>query len=111
MSATTPCKVCEAPTPFQDSGLGQVECTNCWEVEKRLTAYLKSENGRRFVLNLLLTEDLANAIIDMDNHGYSEGLGPDTPERMEAWQKIVAVAEEQTGLLSDEHRLDQGNET
>lgn len=83
MSANTPCNVCGAPTPFQDSG--SVECTNCWEVERRLTAYLKSENGRQFALKELMTNTLGNAIIDMDNHGYSESLGPDTPERMEAW--------------------------
>jgi len=102
--STTPCKVCGAPAPFPDSGLGQVECTNCWEVEKRLTAYLKSENGRRFALNELLTDNLAHAIIDMDNHGWSESLGPDTPERMEEWTALLRAAEGKTGLLADETR-------
>jgi len=102
MSATTPCKVCGKPSPFPDGGLGQVECTNCWEVEKRLTAYLKSENGRRFALNLLLSDDLANAIIDMDNHGWSEVLGPDTPERMAEWTALLRTAEAKAGLLADE---------
>jgi len=29
-------------------------CTNCWEVEKRLSLYLKSKAGQRFVLSALI---------------------------------------------------------
>lgn len=96
-----PCKVCEAPTPFPDSIIGQVECTNCWEVEKRLTAYLKSENGRRFALNLLLSDHMAHAILNMDNHGHS------TKEQQDEWNVLVVAAEKQTGLLSDKHYSDK----
>jgi len=96
--STTPCKVCGAPAPFPDSGLGQVECTNCWEVEKRLTAYLKSENGQRFVLRALMGDILGHAILDMDDRA---SLGPDTEARMEMWNMLVVAAEEQTGRLSE----------
>lgn len=42
----------------------------------------------------------AHAIIDMDNHGFSEGLGP-SEENDEAWEELVRVAEEKTGRQSD----------
>ena len=86
-----PCEICGTPTHFPATG----RCNVCWQVEKLLPTYLKSENGRRHVLNLLLTRDpdLAEAIIDMDNHGFSEGLGPDTDEQAAAWYKIVDAAE------------------
>ena len=36
---------------------------------------------------------LAHAIIDMDDIGFSEGLGPRINERAEAWYQLVAAAE------------------
>jgi hypothetical protein len=44
-----PCTTCGFPTTFNYTG----RCTNCWEVERRLKEYLKSENGREFVRKLL----------------------------------------------------------
>lgn len=39
---TAPCETCGHPTPM----LGTRRCDNCWEVERRLVAYLRSENAR-----------------------------------------------------------------
>lgn len=56
MSKDPKCRVCDNPT---NGGLP--ECENCWEVERRLTDYVRSEKGKRFVLETLLlrcrTED------------------------------------------------------
>lgn len=27
----------------------EITCTNCWEIERRIDDYLKSENGRKFI--------------------------------------------------------------
>lgn len=52
--------------------------------------WLELQNGR---YSVEVTKDLANAIIDMDNHGYSEGLGPETEKGFDAWDKLVMMAE------------------
>jgi predicted ATP-dependent serine protease len=44
-----PCTTCGFQTTFNYTG----RCNNCWEVERRLKEYLKSENGREFVRKLL----------------------------------------------------------
>ena len=36
---------------------------------------------------------LANAICDMEDVGFSEGLGPETPECTVAWNELVSAAE------------------
>jgi hypothetical protein len=46
------------------------------------------------VKDVLLTNALANAIIDMDDHGYSECLGPETERASDAWNALVMEAEE-----------------
>jgi hypothetical protein len=44
-----------------------------------------------------LTLSQANAIIDMEDNGYSEGLGPETSSSDEAWDEMVVRAEAATG--------------
>jgi hypothetical protein len=44
-----------------------------------------------------LTLSQANAIIDMEDHGYSEGLGPETETADAAWDEMVVWAEAATG--------------
>jgi hypothetical protein len=39
-----------------------------------------------------LTEDLGDAVIEMEAIAYSEGLGPKTPEQTVAWDKLVETA-------------------
>jgi hypothetical protein len=50
----------------------------------------------------------AHAILDMDDHGYSESLGPHQDESRAAWTKLVAQAEEITGRLAYESELRNG---
>ena len=45
--------------------------------------------------------DLAHAIIDMDDHGTSESLGPSTMPRADAWEALVLKAEAATGRKSN----------
>ena len=40
---------------------------------------------------------LFEAILDMEDHGFGEGLGPETHARAEAWKDLVEVAEKHTG--------------
>jgi hypothetical protein len=39
----------------------------------------------------------AHAILDMDDHGYSESLGPHKDETKDAWAGLVTQAEKLTG--------------
>ena len=43
------CKFCETQTTYTATKL----CNNCWEVEKRLPLFLKSEKARCLVIELL----------------------------------------------------------
>lgn len=47
-----------------------------------------------------ISPTLAHAILDMDDHGYSEGLGPENNGGMEAWRELVSKAEQITGRKS-----------
>ena len=54
------------------------------------------------MMNLIkLTKPLAEAILDMDDHGFSESLGPYTEEASNAWWKVVAAAEKRIGRESN----------
>jgi hypothetical protein len=55
------------------------------------------------VKDIPLPAALANAIIDMDNHGYSESLGPDTERAADAWDELVREAEEVVDRKADAH--------
>lgn len=44
-----------------------------------------------------LTTHEAHAIIDVADIAYSEGLGPDTEERVSAWSALITLAESITG--------------
>lgn len=50
---------------------------------------------------LKLTLHQANAIIDMDNHGYSEGFGPKDERACEGWGELLELAELITGRTAD----------
>lgn len=58
-------------------------------------------------MKIKITQALAHAIIDMDNHGYSEGLGPNTKESTIAWKSLLKAAEDSTGRESDETRKEK----
>jgi hypothetical protein len=51
----------------------------------------------------MITKNLANAIIDMDNIAFGAGLGPMTEERAEDWEVFVDMAEEATGKKTNRH--------
>ena len=61
-------------------------------------------------MKIELTKALAHAIIDMDDHGYSEGLGPGTRESIDAWKLLLKTAEDLTGRDADETRGRKLNE-
>ena len=44
-----PCETCGDPTTF----LGTKRCNGCWEVETRLSSYLKNESAIKFVSDAL----------------------------------------------------------
>ncbi len=50
---------------------------------------------------LWLTIEQANGIIDMENHGYSEGLGPLTEGNLKGWSELLEKAETITGRKAD----------
>ena len=43
---------------------------------------------------------LAQAVIDMDDIAWGEGLGPSTGQSQEQWRQMVRRAERQTNRLS-----------
>ncbi len=90
-----PCKFCGCPTPPATSSIHLVThiCDACRSVVTRLPEFLENEGGWQHVLEQVLTEDLAHAIVDMDDHGFSEGLGPETLKGAAAWEALVVAAE------------------
>jgi hypothetical protein len=48
-----------------------------------------------------MTHPQAMAIIDMDNRGYSEGLGPKTEEGSQGWGQLLELAEVITDRKAD----------
>ena len=65
------------------------------ELELLLSCYPEeAELPQQFIVMDLAT---ANAIIEMDNVGYSEGLGPDDAGECDAWSRLVERAEKVTG--------------
>lgn len=55
---------------------------------------------------LKLTLHQADAIIDMNNHGYSEGLGPKNEEACEGWGELLKLAETVTSRTADANLSD-----
>ena len=43
--------------------------------------------------SVVMTPDIAHAVLDMADHGFSKGLGPETEEATEAWTHLVSLAE------------------
>jgi hypothetical protein len=64
---------------------------------------VKNKKAREWLMGKMMTGSMANAIIDMDNIGWSEGLGPETDARADAWDVLVNSAEEVTGKQSYRH--------
>lgn len=55
-----PCATCKGKTQMT------TECTNCWEVERRLRTYLQSANGLAFVIEELVqrvVQDESNRVV------------------------------------------------
>ncbi len=52
---------------------------------------------RGFKMKVELTVDLAKAIIEMDDIGFSEGLGPKSDVEYEAWRSLLEAAENVSG--------------
>jgi hypothetical protein len=70
---TSPCGNCGKP-----SLLPAKLCADCWEVERRLDDYMGSRAGRVSVLKRMSVEDLAHAILDLNNLGFDKGEGLST---------------------------------
>ena len=54
--------------------------------------------------NVELSPLLANAIIDMENIAFGEGLGAETEERRKLWEALVIAAERFAGRMAWSHR-------
>ena len=54
--------------------------------------------------DIMMGADLAHAVLNMDDHGHSESLGPSTVARSEAWNDLVLKAEKAADRQTDEHR-------
>lgn len=69
---TVPCKTCGTPTPY----LGTRLCDNCFEVERRLEDYLKSQKGQEFVDSLLGKKPARERLIALlDELGVKNWVG------------------------------------
>jgi hypothetical protein len=72
--------------------LGTKLCDNCWEVEQRLDAYMNSRAGRVSVLRHMSVEDLAHAIIDLNNLGFADGKDPQSLAGCRLWDDLADSA-------------------
>ena len=43
--------------------------------------------------SVVLTKDLAHAVLDMEDIGFGEGLGPETEEATRAWIHLISLSE------------------
>lgn len=69
---TVPCKTCGTPTQY----LGTKLCDNCFEVERRLEDYLKSQKGQEFVDGLLGKKPAQERLIALlDELGIENWVG------------------------------------
>ncbi len=59
------------------------------------------DDHRNLPPDLNITFQQASAIIDMENNGYSEGLGPETKEACTGWGELLTQAEAITGRTAD----------
>ena len=66
------------------------------DAAKQYNANLHAINAPK----VTITKELAVAIIEMDNIGYSEGLGP---VDMALWEGLVELCEKVSGLKADSH--------
>lgn len=55
---------------------------------------------------MMMTKGLANAIVDMDNIAFGEGLGPESKVSADDWEVFVDMAEEVTGKQTDRHECE-----
>jgi len=63
----------------------------------------KNKKSREWLMRKMLSEDMANAIIKIDDATWSEGIGfGDDPTS--AWVVLVGIAEEVTGRESLQHQ-------
>lgn len=69
-------------------------CVDCWDVEQRLDDYMSSRAGRVSVLRRMSVEDLAHAILDLDNLGFDkgEGLATQTLAGCRLWDDLTDSA-------------------
>jgi hypothetical protein len=62
-----------------------------------------NKKAREWLMRKMMSKDMANAIIDMDDATWSEGIGfGDDPTS--AWVVLVGMAEEVTGRESHQHQ-------
>ena len=67
----------------------------------------KNKEAREWLMRKMMTGSMANAIIDMDNLGWCEGVYPATKAREDAWLILVDAAEAITGKLTNRHAWEQ----
>ena len=58
-----------------------------------MNAMLNAERRAASGGHIELSHSLAHAIIDMDDIGFGEGMGPSGPERVKAWLELVSECE------------------
>lgn len=86
---TVPCKTCGVPTQY----LGTRLCDNCFEVERRLEGYLRSQRGQEFVDSLLGKKPAQQRLIALlDEIGVENWVGGiprqwNEPEK--GWEVII----------------------
>lgn len=67
-------------------------CADCWDVEQRLDSYMSSRAGRVSVLRRMSVEDLAHAILDLDNLDSDKGGGAKTLAGCRLWDDLADSA-------------------
>ncbi len=111
-----PCETCGTNTP----NTGSKRCDSCWEVEKRLQHYVRSENGQKCVLEALwgsqaladhdrrLREHLATGLVNRARCivEATKPLGRDFADlanlRQHYWQEAAeAIVDNKNSLVPD----------
>ena len=68
----------------------------------------RNKEAREWLIGKMMPEDMADAVLDMDDIAFSEGLGPRTKERLADWEVLVNIAGETSKRKSDRRRWEEG---
>lgn len=86
------CDMCGMLIPWRKNSM----CGECLNLRNLIIPLMRNETARAFLLSQFLSNDDANAIMDMHALTATFGCGPRTNPRRKAWKRLVGLARKLT---------------